>query len=33
MKLFNMLTRIDIDRIKDKEQQDLAKRVKQLENN
>ena len=27
-----MLTRIDIDRIKDKEQQDLAKRVKQLEN-
>ena len=32
MKLFDMLTRGDIKRIKDKDQLDLAKRVKELDN-
>ena len=32
MKLFDMLTDTDIKRIKDKEQQDLAKRVSELDN-
>ena len=32
MKLFDMLTSEDIKRIKDKEQQDLAKRVSELDN-
>ena len=32
MKLFDMLTNVDIQRIKDKEQQDLAKRASELDN-
>ena len=32
MKLFDMLTNADIKRIKDKEQQDLAKRASELDN-